>query len=83
MTGSRSLVSIAVPVHDATSTIREAIESALAQTYDALEMVVGDNASTDDTRDLVRSCGQPRPNPPLQPAPVFAGPPTDVGSILR
>lgn len=53
-------VSIAMPVYNSAATIREALESALAQTYENLEILVVDNASTDGTPDIVRSYDDPR-----------------------
>ena len=41
--------SIAVPVRNGASFLREALDSALAQTYPAMEIVISDNASTDAT----------------------------------
>jgi glycosyltransferase involved in cell wall biosynthesis len=41
--------SIAVPVRNGASFLREALDSALAQTYAPIEIVISDNASTDDT----------------------------------
>src|ERR1022692_526661 len=41
--------SIAVPVRNGAFFLREALESALAQTYAPVEIVISDNASTDDT----------------------------------
>lgn len=43
------LVSILIPVYNRENFIRECIESALAQTYANIEVVVVDNASTDDS----------------------------------
>ena len=43
------LVSILIPVYNREKFIRECIESALAQTYTNIEVVVVDNASTDDS----------------------------------
>jgi len=60
MTATPPRVSIAMPVYNSAATIREALESALGQTYEALEVVVVDNASTDETRDIVRSYDDPR-----------------------
>ena len=53
-------VSIPMPVWNATATIREAIESALEQTFEDFELVVCDNASTDETVEVVRSYRDPR-----------------------
>jgi len=41
--------SIAIPVRNGASFLREALDSALAQTYAPIEIVVSDNASSDDT----------------------------------
>jgi glycosyltransferase involved in cell wall biosynthesis len=44
-----SQFSVAVPVRNGAAFLREALESALAQTYAPMEIVISDNASTDDT----------------------------------
>jgi glycosyltransferase involved in cell wall biosynthesis len=49
----RPLVSICIPVYNGCDFIGQAIESALAQTYENIEVVVLDNASTDDTLAVV------------------------------
>lgn len=43
------LVTIGVPAYNEGAYIREALESLLKQTYANLEIIVGDNGSTDDT----------------------------------
>jgi glycosyltransferase involved in cell wall biosynthesis len=48
-----SLVSVVIPVHNGGKTVARAIESAVAQRYAAVEVVVADDGSTDDTRDVV------------------------------
>ena len=48
------LVSICIPTFNGARWIREAIDSALAQDYPDIEVVVCDDASTDDTVDLAR-----------------------------
>jgi glycosyltransferase involved in cell wall biosynthesis len=48
-----SLVSVIIPVHNGGKTVARAIESALGQRYDAVEIVVADDGSTDDTREVV------------------------------
>jgi len=53
-------VSIAIPVYNGAKTIRESIASALAQTYEGIEIVIVDNASTDDTVAIVNSFDDPR-----------------------
>lgn len=50
------LVTIAIPTYNrADRFLKEAIESALSQTYPNLEIIVADNCSTDDTESIVRS----------------------------
>lgn len=49
----RPAVSVAIPTFDRRDTLRRAVDSALAQTFDDLEVVVSDNASTDGTGELL------------------------------
>jgi glycosyltransferase involved in cell wall biosynthesis len=49
------LVSILIPVYNRLNLIEESIGSALAQTYEAFEVVVVDNASTDGTWEKIQS----------------------------
>jgi len=54
------LVSIGIPTYNrADSYLKEALESALAQNYDNLEIIVSDNQSTDDTEAVVQSYADP------------------------
>ena len=46
-------VTILIPTYNRSRYLAEAVESALAQTYRNLEVVVSDNASTDDTASVV------------------------------
>jgi GT2 family glycosyltransferase len=48
-------VSIGLPVRNGETYLAEAIASLLAQTYDDLELVISDNASTDSTRAICES----------------------------
>ena len=54
------LVSICIPAYNASAWLREAIDSALSQTWQDFELIVSDNASTDDTLEIVRSYTDPR-----------------------
>lgn len=52
-------VSVIMPSLNAASYIREAIDSALAQTHPVLEVIVVDGGSKDGTRELVAGYGEP------------------------
>jgi len=47
--------SVVMPAHDTASTVRDAVASVLAQTRSDLEVLVVDDASTDDTVEAVQS----------------------------
>lgn len=58
---SRPLVTIAMPTYNrADGYLAEALESALAQTYPSLEILISDNCSSDGTPDLVAAYDDPR-----------------------
>jgi glycosyltransferase involved in cell wall biosynthesis len=52
---SKPLVSICLPAYNAAHWIAQAIESALEQTWESFEHLIGDNASTDSTVEIARS----------------------------
>ena len=54
------LVSICIPTYDRADMVGDAIRSALAQTYPAIEVIVVDNASADNTATVVASFHDPR-----------------------
>ncbi len=45
-------ITVGMPVYNGEPFLREAIESALCQTYEDFELVISDNASTDGTREI-------------------------------
>src|SRR6188472_1395337 len=51
------LVSIVVPVWNGERFLRESLDSILAQTYPRLEVIVVDDASTDETPEILASYG--------------------------
>ncbi|MEO1289352.1 MAG: glycosyltransferase family A protein [Chloroflexota bacterium] len=51
------LVSIVMPAYNSASYIRQAIDSCLAQTHQAIELIVIDDGSSDDTVAIVQSYG--------------------------
>ena len=58
---SRPRVTAVVPAYNSEGFILEALESLAAQTWDNLEILVGDDASTDGTLSLVREFAVGRP----------------------
>ncbi|HZP12811.1 MAG TPA: glycosyltransferase family 2 protein [Nevskiaceae bacterium] len=54
------LVSVIIPTHNRAPLLSAAIESVLAQSYEKLELIVVDDASTDHTPDVVHGFKDPR-----------------------
>lgn len=53
-TATRPLVSVGLPVFDGESYLDTALDSLLSQTYSDFEVVISDNASTDQTQEICR-----------------------------
>ncbi len=51
----KSLISVIIPAYNTKRYLGEAIESALGQTYPAVEIIVVDDGSTDNTKDIAHS----------------------------
>lgn len=58
MNRTRPYVSIGVPVRNGARFLKQTLNSMLAQTYENFELVVSDNASTDETEAICRSFAQ-------------------------
>lgn len=55
---ARGLISVVLPVHNGERFVAEAIESALAQTYPPLELIIVDDGSTDRTPEILSKYSQ-------------------------
>jgi glycosyltransferase involved in cell wall biosynthesis len=55
---SKPLVTVVLPVHNGERYIREAIDSCLKQTYDNIEILVVNDASTDNTKNILDEYGE-------------------------
>jgi len=51
------LVSIIIPIYNGSNYMREAIDSAIAQTYKNIEIIVVNDGSTDNTEEIAKSYG--------------------------
>ena len=52
MTKNKPKISIGMPIYNAEQFLSEAIESILSQSFSDFELIISDNASTDNTRDI-------------------------------
>jgi glycosyltransferase involved in cell wall biosynthesis len=54
----KGVVSTIIPVHNRPQLLREAVESVLAQTYRAIEVIIVDDGSTDETGEVADTFAQ-------------------------
>lgn len=73
----KPLVSICIPTYNGETFIRQAIESALQQTYRPLEIIVSDDASTDNTLAIITGLLAEKTDIPIT---VFHHTPCGIGA---
>lgn len=61
MTDSLPLVSVYIPTRNRAALLRRAVDSVLAQSYPRIEILICDEASTDDTAEVVAAYAQRHP----------------------
>lgn len=77
-------VSVVICTYNQQAFVRETIESVLAQQHPALEIIVADDGSTDDTPAILRRCQQQHPDRiQLALADHNAGIPANINRALR
>ena len=57
---SMTMITVLIPAYNQSHYLGQAIQSALKQTYQDIEVIVVDDASTDDTRAVVHGSSEPR-----------------------
>src|SRR5947209_7802599 len=60
MSTTPPLVSVVIPAYNSARTVRAAVESALQQSVDDLEVIVVDDGSADETAETAEAIGDPR-----------------------
>ena len=58
--GTSPTVTVCIPTYNRSGLLRSSLQSVLWQSLRDVEVIVSDNASTDDTEEVVRSLGDPR-----------------------
>ena len=66
----KPIISVLLPVYNEEKYIKKSIESILAQTFVDFEIIVINDASTDNSSDIIKSFKDPRIKIPLSGRPV-------------
>ncbi len=61
-------LTVGLPVYNGENYLAESIDSLLGQSFEDFELIISDNASTDDTADICRSYQKQDSQDPLCPA---------------
>ena len=59
-TGRATKLSVIIPTRERSDTLHSSLKTCVVQDYDNLEIIVSDNCSTDNTREIVESFDDPR-----------------------
>lgn len=82
VTRSEPRLSIGMPVYNGERYLRAAIDSLLCQTFGDFELIISDNASTDSTPDICRTCAALDPRIRYEAQPVNRGATWNVNHVL-
>jgi glycosyltransferase involved in cell wall biosynthesis len=77
------LVSIGMPVYNGAKSVRKALDSLLAQDYDNYEIIISDNASTDQTPKILKEYASKYPHIKIYTQPENVGILENFRKVLR
>src|SRR5690606_17721281 len=81
--GATPHVSIGLPVRNGERHLVQAVRSVLGQSYEAIELVISDNASVDGTEEICRELARSDPRIRYHRQPHDIGPVANFGVVLR
>ena len=77
------LVSVGVPVYNGEATVARSLQAIQRQTYPNLEIIIGDNASEDDTEQICRNFAEGEPRCTYLRSELNRGGPENFSSLFR
>jgi glycosyltransferase involved in cell wall biosynthesis len=83
LSDNEPLVSVGIPTYNRASDLPRAVESVLAQSYGNLELIISDNASTDETAQVCESFCRRDPRVRYIRQPENLGPVGNFAEVLR